>query len=48
LPEPPEARTGSEFGKISPPTLRESVANYDQLASFLRNTPLATYLNDDD
>ena len=37
-----------EFWRAADELGFQSVANYDQLVSFLRNTPLATYLNDDD
>jgi LPS sulfotransferase NodH len=43
LPQPAPG-TRSRFAKISPPALRESVANYDQLVGFLRGTPYARWL----
>jgi hypothetical protein len=40
--EPSEAFT--EFCKVSPENLRDSVANYDELVSFLKDTPYAKFL----
>jgi LPS sulfotransferase NodH len=48
LPKPPDAGSASEFGKVSPRALRDSVANYEELEAFLRKTPFAKYLSDDD
>jgi len=45
LPRPEGVSLRSQYRKVSPRTLRDSVANYDQLVGFLQGTPYAGYLD---
>jgi len=39
------ANAETKFRKVSPKTIRDSVENYDELVSFLKNTPYSKYLD---